>query len=196
MSDVHSNAAQGADEAFVLARLNARVQPIDRGEVYEDPLDEMLRQRGLGEVTGGGTQLDENGEVAFCDVEIALNSLSEDALAAIRECLEQLGAPKGSKLLLEDDRPEIAFGVNEGLAVYLNGTDLPDSVYQECDIDTICDEFNRLLGTNGRLQGDWHGPTESGIYLYGPSYDVMVDAIRPFLDSYPLCQKARVVQIV
>lgn len=196
MPDDQANAAQDAEEVFVLARLNARVQPIDRGEIYGRPLDAMLREQGLGEVTGGGTQLDENGEVEFCDLEISLKGTSEAALAALRGCLEALGAPKGSRILLGEDQPEIAFGVNEGLAVYLNGTDLPDSVYRECDIDTIWDEFERLLGPNGRLQGDWHGPAESGLYLYGPSYDVMADAIRPFLDSYPLCQKARVVQIV
>ena len=40
---------------IVLARLNARAQPMDRGEVFEDPLDGVLQAAGIGNVTGGGT---------------------------------------------------------------------------------------------------------------------------------------------
>ena len=46
---------------LVIARLNDRAQPIDRGERYEDPLDAFLKANGLGEVSGGGTQLLETG---------------------------------------------------------------------------------------------------------------------------------------
>ena len=40
----------------VTARLNAKVQPLDRGDIFEDPLDEILKERKLGEVCGGGFQ--------------------------------------------------------------------------------------------------------------------------------------------
>ena len=36
---------------------------MDRGERYEDPLDAFLKANGLGEVSGGGTQLLETGEI-------------------------------------------------------------------------------------------------------------------------------------
>ena len=38
---------------FIVATLNDKVMPIDRGEIYEDPLDEFLQSNGIGEVTGG-----------------------------------------------------------------------------------------------------------------------------------------------
>ena len=67
------------DWKYLTARLNARVQPIDRGEYFEDPLDETLRRDGIGEVSGGGTQLaDEPAGIEFCDIEIGVNALSQD----------------------------------------------------------------------------------------------------------------------
>ncbi|MFP3489095.1 hypothetical protein R0K20_15960, partial [Staphylococcus sp. SIMBA_130] len=40
---------------FIVATLNARIQPIHRGEIYEDPLEEILSEASIGEVSGGGT---------------------------------------------------------------------------------------------------------------------------------------------
>ncbi|HET9277624.1 MAG TPA: hypothetical protein VFN95_05545 [Flavitalea sp.] len=40
---------------FIIAQLNEKVMPIDRGLVYEDPIDEFLKVNQYGEVTGGGT---------------------------------------------------------------------------------------------------------------------------------------------
>lgn len=187
---------QEPDGEYFIARLNVRVGPIDRGELYEDPLSEMLQANALGEVSGGGTMLGEEGEIQFCELEISLDAKATDAtIQQICLCLEAQGAAKGSVLMLDQGEREIAFGVNEGLAVYLNGSDLADSVYEECDINVICEEFEKRLGTNGGIQGDWHGPTESALYLYGPSFEKMVICIQPFLDSYPLCEKARLEKI-
>ncbi|MHA7871970.1 MAG: hypothetical protein ACX939_06450 [Hyphococcus sp.] len=181
---------------FVTARLNARVQPIDRGDYFEEPLDETLQAQGLGEVTGGGTQLAEDPVgIAFCDVEICLKEASEDALQKITEQLEALGAPKGSKLIVEKSGQEIPFGRQEGIAVYLNGVDLPDEVYETCDFDTVVEEFNKLMGDKGAYRGYWQGERETGVFCYGPSYEAMKTAIEPFLQTYPLCQTARVEQI-
>jgi hypothetical protein len=184
------------DGDMVIARLNVRAQPLDRGEVFEDPLDQILQAAGTGRVTGGGTMLGEEGEIEFCDVEIMLPAATDAALGALRQALESLGAPRGSRLIWNDGANELAFGTSEGLAVYLNGTDLPDSVYEECDLDRVYQEFGRLLGSEGRVVSHWQGPQETALYLYGPSADAMLSRIRPFLDSYPLCHKARVVKLV
>lgn len=49
--------ADPAEGDVVIARLNVRAQPLDRGEVFEDPLEEILKASGAGTVTGGGTML-------------------------------------------------------------------------------------------------------------------------------------------
>ena len=42
-------------ENHVVAQLNCRVQPVHRGEFFEDPLEQKLQDEGLGTITGGGT---------------------------------------------------------------------------------------------------------------------------------------------
>jgi len=105
--------------------------PIDRGERYEDPLHEALIQKGFGETTGGGTMQLKSGEVEFIDVEILLSNARE-GIPFVIEQLEAFGAPKGSLLKVHDTEPlrKIPFGKSEGIAVYLDGVNLPDEAYQ------------------------------------------------------------------
>jgi hypothetical protein len=180
--------------ALIVARMNDRTQPMERGDLYEDPLQDLIEAAGFGEVSGGGTQLAATGEVEFCDLEIRTSDAEPSTVEAVVQMLEKLGAPKGSKLLIEG-REDIPFGKLEGLAIYLNGTDLPDHVYQECDSNHVFDEFNRLLGDIGKIHSTWHGPTETTFYLYGTSYEDMCSRLSGFMASYPLCQKARLLQI-
>lgn len=187
--------ALAAVGAMVIARLNARAQPLDRGEVFEDPLSDILQAAGIGEVTGGGTLLGEEGEIEFCDLEIMVPEATDAVLGAIREALEGLGAPKGSRLIWNDGANELEFGTFEGLAVYLNGTDLPDAVYEQSDASFVYEELGRLVGSEGRVVSHWGGPRETALYLYGRSAATMLARIRPFLDTYPLCDKARIVTI-
>lgn len=181
-------------EILVVARLNIKVMPMDRGTIFEDPLNEALEKIGLGEVTGGGTQMSADGEIEFCDVEIALFKDDPETLDAVIELLNASGAPKGSMLIGDPEKDGIPFGIKEGMAVYLNGTDLPDSVYAECDSNLVYEEFEKLLGDHGFILHTWQGPTETGLYIYGPSFETMKSKIGGFLDTYPLCKKARVVQ--
>ena len=57
------------------------------------------------------------------------------------------------------------------------------------------EEFGRLLEGEGRVLSYWQGPTETSLYMYGPSFKTMNERLRPFLETYPLCQRCRVVQI-
>ncbi|MBN1428008.1 MAG: hypothetical protein JXB07_06455 [Anaerolineae bacterium] len=177
---------------FAYAQINARVQPIDRGDRYEDPLQEALEEKGFGEVTGGGTMLSANKEIAYCGIDLDLDNL-EQSIPFVCKILTQCGAPKGSKLQVEvnGEQQEIPFGILEGLAIYLNGSDLPDEVYQTCDINHVYEEINRLLGERGEIQGYWKGPTETALYLYGYSVAEMKQLIEAFMSEYPLCEKAR-----
>jgi hypothetical protein len=183
-----------ADQHILVARLNAKLQPMHRGEIFEDPLDEELKRSSVGSVSGGGTQMGKSGEIEFCDIEISVNLVGVDVAASVVQALEALGAPKGSKLQLADGQ-EIPFGTSEGLALYLNGTDLPPAVYQESDSNFVYGELDRLLDGEGQVFSYWEGPTETAFYMYGKSFATMSERIRSLLTSYPLCQKCRVVQI-
>jgi hypothetical protein len=184
------------DPVLAYAQLNARIMPIDRGDRYEDPLSEALEKNGLGAVTGGGTMQTKDGEIDYCGIDIDLFDIANGA-KFVCDFLTKLGAPKGSKLQYEHngESVEIPFGAAEGLAVYLNGTDLPDEVYQQCDVNEVYEEINRRLGDRGSIQGHWQGPTETALYLYGHSADEMQKLISGYLAEYPLCQGARAVRI-
>lgn len=182
--------------AMLIAQLNARVQPIDRGDYFEDPLDDKLKSLGLGEVTGGGTQLaDEPDGIEYCDIEIVVNEADQPTVEMIIKTLEELGAPKGSLLKFNSDADDIPFGKLEGLALFLNGSDLPAEVYANSDVNEIissCDE--RMKGVGG-FRGYWEGSRETALYFYGSSFDAMKSAIADFVDGDPLCKLSRVVQI-
>ena len=178
------------------AKLNAKILPLDRGDRYEDPLAEALAGNGYAEITGGGTGQLPNGEIDFCGIDIDLHDV-EQGVPFICDFLSNCGAPRGSVLEYElnGEKVEQPFGFLEGLAIYLNGTDLPDEVYEKCDVNELYDEINRLLGDRGDIQGHWQGPTETALYLYGYSADEMKSLIADHLANYPLCQKARVETI-
>ncbi len=180
----------------VIVRINARVPPTDRREFYEHPLDELLVANKLGSVTDGRTQLagDPTG-IKSCEVELSLFETSPETVAMIVKHLEKLGAPKGSKLIVESTGQEIPFGKQEGIAVYLNGDDLPAIVYQNCNFDIVVSVFNQMMGEKGTYRGYWQGARETSIYCYGKSFCDMKEAIMPFLESYPLCKQSRIEQI-
>lgn len=187
---------ESAKAESLTAQLNARLMPIDRGD-FEDPLDEFLKERSLGEVTGGGTQLtDEPAGIAYCDIDISLDDPSDANIAAVLGCLEDLGAPKGSKLHLANREP-IPFGVSEGLALFLDGVNLPDAVYETCDVNQLIELANERLapGGAGRFYSNWNGSEETGLYFYGPSFEAMRTALEPLVATFPLCQGARIEQI-
>jgi len=184
-----------SEKPIVIARLNARLQPLDRGSLYEDPLDAALQEAGIGRVTGGGTLMSEEGEIELCDIEVELADLSEQSLEILQALLERLGAPKGSSLTVDPGEREHPFGSSEGLALYLNGTDLPAEVYRDSDVNHVWEELGRLLEGIGAMHSYWEGPAETALYAYGSSYESMRDAIAAFVQSYPLCERARVVQI-
>lgn len=189
--------APAAPEGVIItARLNAKVQPMDRHEQFEDPLDQVLTAQGLGAVTGGGTQLmDPPHGIAFCDVEIELTDLTDEALDVVIATLEKAGAPKGSRILFPDDRPDQPFGQLDGLGMFLNGTDLPDEVYANSDVNEIIAEANRRLEGLGSMLGYWEGPQETALFFYGKDFEQMRRIIEDYIPTEPSLELTRIEQI-
>jgi hypothetical protein len=183
------------DPQFIVATINARIQPIHRGEIYADPLDEVLAKNSIGEVSGGGTLQSESGEIDYCDIEIKVNNSDDETVSLIKSTLESIGVPKGSKITVEATDTEVKFGTLEGLAIYLNGTDLDDEVYENSDSNHVYSELDRLTQGNGRVYSYWQGTSETAFYLYGSSYSKMKSQISELVVNYPLCQKCRIEQI-
>jgi hypothetical protein len=182
---------------FVVATLNDKVMPIDRGEIYEDPLNNYIQTNEIGEVTGGGTMQQKTGEIEFCDIEIQLinNEIKEEHITSIINKLEELGAPKGSKLKIEKTQKEIYFGKKEGIGIYLDGINLPDQVYADADIDYLAEELNKKASPHNIHNRNWTGNEESGLYYYSDSFEKMKTEIQDIINNYPLCEGARIERI-
>ncbi len=186
-----------SSENFIIATINDKIMPIDRGEIYEDPLNEFIQANEIGEVTGGGTMQLESGEIEYCDIEIKLNNdkISENHIKSIIEKLESLGAPKGSKLLIEKTGEKIEFGIKEGLGIYLDGVNLDEEVYKTSDSNIVVSEIKRLTNDTSETVRFWEGQTETGLYFYSDSFDKMNDSIQSLITEYPLCKGARIEKI-
>ncbi|MET7425022.1 hypothetical protein [Dactylosporangium sp. NPDC005555] len=175
--------------------INAKLRPLDRGDLYEDPLQETLDAKAPGsEIGGGGTLLSAEGEPLHSDIDLQVDGDGQAVLALTIAGLEAAGAPKGSRIRLDDGEP-ITFGVTEGLAVYLNGTDLPAEVYETNDVNDLIAALLEALGDEGAMQSYWEGPRETALYLYGPSAAHMGELIAGVLAQSPLARRCRVVPL-
>lgn len=181
---------------FAVATLWEYIEPLDRGDRYEDPLDEALAEEDLGGICGGGSQLSDECGIEFVDIEIELNDL-ERGLEIAKSILEEQGAPKGSLLRYEANGSEqtIEFGVTECLAVFLDGVGLPKEVYETTDINVLADEIREILDANsiGEIRSAWAGPKETAIFIFGGDAETIFTSLKPVFESYPLCQNARII---
>ena len=176
----------------VVARLYEHMEPIDRGNRYEDPLQAVLDETKAGRVTGGGSQLNEFGGIDYADIEIELSNL-DGALRIVSEALEKSGAPKGSELIhAEDGRVLREFGTHECLAIYLDGSSLPDDVYANLDFDAVVSEIATAAGPDS-YHGFSQGAEETGLFYFGANADDLFARVEPVLRSLPIGQNARVV---
>ena len=173
-------------------QLNARLRPNDRGDLYENRLDEYLKKEGIGECIGGGTMQLASGEIEYCDVNVSIED-SYTALDTIQKILKEIGVPKGS--LLYNDEVYLPVGDLEGMAIYLNGVDLLDNVYDQCDINQVISDINIRIENVGSFYSYWEGPMETALYFYGSSFYNMRKQIQVFVKHHPLCQKCRIEQI-
>jgi hypothetical protein len=176
----------------VIARVYEHIEPIDRGERYEDPLQARLEPGKLGRVTGGGSQLDESGGITHADIEIELANLN-DAVRAVIEALEAAGAPAGSELIDgSNSRVLKELGTQQCVAVFLDGATLPDEVYEALDFEAVVSELGEAAG-DGSYRGFWQGPQETGLFFFGADAEAMFKRIEPVLRRLPIGQNARVV---
>ena len=138
----------------VTARLWEPIQPIARGERYEDPLQFTA------------------------------------------DTLERDGAPEGSELIFAPGaaRAPLAIGLLQSLALYLDGTSLPEQVYAELDFDGVLADIEQAIApASPALHDTWMGPEETALYFFGSDAEDMFERAEATLRRIPVCQNARVV---
>ena len=171
--------------------LNAKLQPMHRVEMFEEPLENVLLQAKAGELLGGGTLQSATGEIEKCDITLCVN---DDWMEKVLEYIKGIRIiPKGSKILCGAEITLI--GQAEGMALYLNGTDLPDEVYQSNDINELISKLQEALGEKCFMFSWWEGRIETALYFYGASYLEMYASVRHIMENHPLCKLSHTKQI-
>ncbi len=100
---------------FIVAEIVENLGPIEQGYRYEEELMEFLEEEGYGQVSGGGTGISTaTGEIGYFEIEIMLygDEVDKKIIEKIISKLEELGAPKGSSIYIEDTEEKIEFGIN------------------------------------------------------------------------------------
>lgn len=174
------------DIVNVTLELNARLQPLHRGEIFEDMFEEMFRRFGIGEITGAGTLQMPSGEAEKCDISMEIYKSKLNPFISLLKRIDII--PIGSKLIINDE--ETPIGTAQGMAIYLNGTELAPEVYKNNDINQLIEELDKALEGLAQRLSHWEGPSETGDYIK------MKKAILPIMKNHPLCEKGRSVKIV
>lgn len=171
--------------------LNAKLQPIHRGEMFEEKLEKALADADAGELLGGGTFQLNTGEIKCCDIEL---NVKDDWLDKVIDFIKQIRIiPKGSKIICGEDTIQI--GHVEGMAIYLNGVELPAEVYQANDVNELISCLDNAMNDKGFMYSWWEGKTETALYFYGNSFDEMRNSIQSVIDKHPLCKMCRIEKI-
>ncbi|MDE6285011.1 MAG: hypothetical protein K2M17_04625 [Bacilli bacterium] len=178
------------EKVFVLLHLNMALMPNDRGDLFEDPLNEILQKEKVGEVTGGGTLLNFKGMPTACDIEFSIyREKLEKFMSFLHRISEIMG--KGSYIEFEDKKEEI--GVLEGLALILDAVHLDQKVYEENDINTLLKGLDDDLKDVGSYHSYYNSDEATYLYFYGESYDKMNKLLKEVVHKYPLCEKCQIV---
>lgn len=82
----------------------------------------------------------------------------------------------------------------QAVLVHLDGTGLPEHIYEQYDLATIEDRLIEVIERErlGEFDGNEIGPVEATLYMYGPDAERLFAGIESILREYPLCQGARV----
>jgi len=180
-----------AEGKFLEVRVNDKCRPIERGD-YEDPLDDALKALDLGEVTGGGTQFNEDRVIEYCYIDVSVTGDLNEAKKVIKNTLEGNGLPKGSKIIVEGQEFEI--GNHEVMAFHFDNVGLADSVYEEHDINDVLDEIESLIGNSGRRNSHAIIKDEVVVYYGGESFKEMKEKVTEYVEKHQLCENGRITQ--
>lgn len=98
--DGSKSAASAPEALFVFVKVPESIGPVERGRKYEDQLAAALERHGVGEITGGGSQLGElrpdgTRPIEWVGIDVELTDAAR-GLAVVKEELKRLGAPPGT----------------------------------------------------------------------------------------------------
>ncbi len=179
------------DMCYVTLHLNMRLMPIDRGALFEDPIDEVLHKYNIGEVTGGGTLSSKEKMPIYCDIEFSIKrSKIADFIAFLKDVNTMA---KGSYIEYDGKKEEV--GTLEGLNLILDGTELNEDVYKENDVNKVIAEIDNLLEGKGQYHSYYTNEKNTNLYFYGNSFNEMKEVIVHYIKTSALCENSEIEQV-
>jgi hypothetical protein len=98
-------------QLFVFVKIPGRIEPLERGERFEDPLIAALEAKSVGTISGGGSSMtapDAEGRrfVQWCGIDVELSD-PVAGLETLRAELRKLSPPHGTVLEYKVDEQEV-----------------------------------------------------------------------------------------
>lgn len=180
-----------SEPTYMTIRLPLKIGPLERGDLWEDPLSDLIEPDEIAEVSGGGTMMSEDGGIEYCDLEIELADLSDDRLDRIQAAMIEVGAPKGTKFVDDDGAIIREFGTVCVVGIGLDGGGLPDSAYEGFDPDKFNEDILAALGDGHSYGGSHAGKRYTYFYYHGPDGSAIETKLRAFAADKPICQGAK-----
>ncbi|MEO0932124.1 MAG: hypothetical protein AAFY14_16010 [Pseudomonadota bacterium] len=184
-----------AEPIYLSVRLPLKIGPLERGEYWEDPLSEILEAEGIGEVTGGGTMMDPEGGILYCDLEVAMPDHSDAQLDKLQDAMMRLHAPRKTSFVDDDGATLREFGETSVVGIGLNGADLPDAAYEGFDPDLFNDEIVAALGEGYSYGGSHAGERYTYFYYHGSDPDHIKAQLTTIAASKPIGEGAKIEQL-
>ena len=88
---------------FLYIKIPEQIGPEERSKKYEAPINELLSQHQLGEVSGGGTMLTKEKQIEYVGVDVDVTD-PEKAIPLLVVKLKEIGVPKGT--VIEQQEPK------------------------------------------------------------------------------------------
>jgi len=95
--------AQRTGETLFYVRIPGNINPLERENRFEEPLDAALKGAGLGEVAGGGEQMGNGNEIVYCGLDVYMKD-RKAGLQFLRQALRSLEVP--AKTVIEEFLPQ------------------------------------------------------------------------------------------
>ncbi|MDH6180026.1 hypothetical protein M2152_000208 [Microbacteriaceae bacterium SG_E_30_P1] len=170
----------------VLIQLNARLQPIHRGDLEDALIERVLPTIPKFRVAGGGTGVDKEGRVTGCGIEVVVPKPElEASLVELASALNTLGVPRGSKLITPPKR-SIPVGMAEGISVSLPRIVTPErtdarQLHHSEPLDHALDLLGAGLGAEGRVWSWQFLPTGAELAIYGADSERLRELVTSHL---------------
>ena len=177
----------------VTVRIQARLQDDQRAEVIDALFEALLaRVSPPSRVTGSELVVGVHGEPRAVLAHLEVAPVDAERVVAAFLDLED-GLPQGSRV--EINGASAPFGRLQGLAVYLNGTQLDADAYTQGDLQATVDALTLAAGDAGTLWSHWMGPAETALYFYGGDAALLRTRLEAAAPGLPLLERCRFVAV-